>query len=97
MITIEDIKKAITPIADELQLKKVILFGSYARGEQTDSSDIDLIIDSGGTLTASDIFYAIGRLLEVLPMRADIFELSEVKNPSATYTAVMREGVALYE
>lgn len=96
MTSIKEITKVITPIADELNLKRVILFGSYARGDQTAKSDIDLIIDGGGTLDAYDVFYTIGRMLEVLPVKADIFEISEVKNPSRIMDAISREGVLLY-
>jgi len=56
-----------------------------------------LVIDSGGTLQSFDVLCAIGKLLKALPLRADIFELSEVKNPSKTYTAIQQEGVVIYE
>ena len=39
----------IAPIAPKYGLKAVYLFGCYARGEATDSSDIDLIVDTAGT------------------------------------------------
>ena len=97
MITIDKLSEVISPIAKNLGLHKVIVFGSYARGEQTEHSDIDLVIDSGGLLQNFDVFCAIGKILNALPVRADIFELSEVKKPSQTYTAIMQEGIVIYE
>ena len=48
--TIEDIKTAILPIIQEYGIKRISLFGSYARGEATLKSDIDFhLIDPGGT------------------------------------------------
>lgn len=44
--TAEEIRRRITPIAVRYRLKAVYLFGSYARGEATDESDIDLLIDT---------------------------------------------------
>ena len=44
--TIEEIRRRITPVAVRYRLKAVYLFGSYARGEATDESDIDLLIDT---------------------------------------------------
>lgn len=44
--TAEEIRRCITPIAVRYRLKAVYLFGSYARGEATDESDIDLLIDT---------------------------------------------------
>ena len=45
--TINEIRSIVTPIAKRHQVSKVFLFGSYARGDMTDSSDIDLRIDKG--------------------------------------------------
>ena len=44
--TVEEIRRRITPVAVRHRLKAVYLFGSYARGEATDESDIDLLIDT---------------------------------------------------
>lgn len=44
--TVEEIRRCITPVAVRYRLKAVYLFGSYARGEATDESDIDLLIDT---------------------------------------------------
>lgn len=44
--TIEEIAKRVRPIAERYNLGKVYLFGSYARGEATEDSDIDLLVDA---------------------------------------------------
>jgi len=47
--TIDDIKAAIDPVVREYGVKRIALFGSYARGEATPKSDIDFhLIDTGG-------------------------------------------------
>ena len=61
---------------------KVILIGSYARGDATDESDIDLIIDSDGKMRNRKIFALGGDLLEVLPVRVDVYDILEIPNPS---------------
>ncbi|MDR0987296.1 MAG: nucleotidyltransferase domain-containing protein [Ruminococcus sp.] len=47
--TIEEIKERIKPVAEKYNLPAVYLFGSYARGEADEQSDIDLMIDRTGT------------------------------------------------
>ncbi|EHI69242.1 nucleotidyltransferase family protein [Streptococcus ictaluri] len=42
--TIEEIKEKIQPIAEKYELPVVYLFGSYARNEADEDSDIDLAI-----------------------------------------------------
>ncbi len=45
--TINEIKNIVSPIAEKYGVEKVYLFGSYARGEATDNSDLDFRIDKG--------------------------------------------------
>lgn len=43
---IEEIKEIAAPIAKQYDIEKIYLFGSYARGEATEKSDLDFIIDA---------------------------------------------------
>ena len=45
--TIEQIRRIAAPIAAAYGIKSMRLFGSYARGEATEQSDVDLLIDRG--------------------------------------------------
>lgn len=45
--SIDEIKKIISPIASRYGVERVFLFGSYARGETTEESDLDFRIDKG--------------------------------------------------
>lgn len=44
---IEELKKIISPIAKKYHISKVYLFGSYARGDCDEQSDVDLRIEKG--------------------------------------------------
>lgn len=46
MYTIEEIREKITPVAKEYGLRQVYLFGSYARGDADEDSDVDLLVDA---------------------------------------------------
>ena len=45
--TVEELKAIIIPIAKKYGIKKVYLFGSMARGDGNENSDIDLRIEKG--------------------------------------------------
>jgi len=45
--TIDEIKAKIEPIAKRYNVSKVYLFGSYARGEEDENSDIDIALELG--------------------------------------------------
>ena len=43
--TLEEISRRVRPVAEKYNLKAVYVFGSYARGEADEDSDVDLLID----------------------------------------------------
>ena len=71
--TVEEIKAIVAPIAVAHDVDRVYLFGSYARGEATPGSDIDLRVDKGqlrglialGALYA-DLEDALGKKVDLL-------------------------------
>ena len=75
--SISEIQQIVTPIAQKYQLRAVYLFGSYARGTATESSDVDLLIDTEGTAIKSllelaavycDLEEALGKSVDLLPL-----------------------------
>lgn len=71
--SIEEIRSIVAPIAAVHDVDRIYLFGSYARGEATPSSDIDLRVDKGrlkglialGALYA-DLEDGLGKKLDLL-------------------------------
>ena len=47
MLTIEEIKERVTPICEHYKIDRMWLFGSYARGDADENSDVDLCIEGG--------------------------------------------------
>jgi uncharacterized protein len=69
MITKKQIKERITSNAMLIRqcgISKIGLFGSYARQQQKEDSDIDILIDFEGNKETFDNFMAICDLLEQL-------------------------------
>jgi predicted nucleotidyltransferase len=60
--SIDQIKELITPIAKNYGVERVMLFGSYARGEASESSDVDFHIDAG---RIRDLFTLSGFMLDL--------------------------------
>lgn len=46
--TLEEISRRVRPVAEKYKLKAVYVFGSYARGEAREDSDVDLLVDTDG-------------------------------------------------
>ena len=47
MLTIEEIKERVRPICEHYKIDRMWLFGSYARGDADEQSDVDLCIEGG--------------------------------------------------
>ena len=69
-----------------------ILFGSYARGEETEGSDIDLVVVGGERFHPGDIFALGEELSEITGKDADVFEIRELDTDTEFYRTVMSEG-----
>lgn len=71
--SIDEIRSITAPIAASYGVKALSLFGSYARGEATDGSDVDLLLDwtgiSGGWTVGGlyiDLQQALGKELDMV-------------------------------
>lgn len=49
ILSIEELRRRVAPVAEKYRLPAVYLFGSYARGDATDHSDVDILIDRTGS------------------------------------------------
>ncbi|MCL2828502.1 MAG: nucleotidyltransferase domain-containing protein [Oscillospiraceae bacterium] len=47
--TLSELRQKLTPIAEKHQLETIYVFGSYAREDVTEDSDIDLLVDASGS------------------------------------------------
>lgn len=95
--TIEEIKKILTKILKNTDVKKAILFGSYARKSANKQSDIDLVIDSNGQLLNIEFYGLLEDLVEKLKKEIDLFEITEIQKGSQIEKKIQEEGIIVYE
>lgn len=78
IISLEKIKEKIVPILRDYTVIKAIVFGSYAKGNATAESDIDLYIDTNGKLKGLDFAVLIEILANAVKMDIDLFDRSHI-------------------
>ena len=94
--TIDEIKKISIPIAEKYGVKKLALFGSYARGEQKSTSDIDFVIEKGKLRDWASFCGFTEALEENLGIGIDVMTYDSLED-SFFMEDVIEDEVVLYE
>lgn len=87
--TIDEIKDKIIPIAEQYNLSKVYLFGSYARGEADENSDIDIALEIEDESRYMDIYVILSR---VFNCDVDILLVNDLLNPRTNIGTLVKKN-----
>jgi predicted nucleotidyltransferase len=75
MLTITDIQTAVNRIAPQYPIRQVHLFGSYATGNATPNSDVDVLVEfKNRPVTLLDFYGFQQELSELLKVDVDIIK-----------------------
>ncbi|MFB0972704.1 MAG: nucleotidyltransferase domain-containing protein [Neofamilia sp.] len=96
VLTIKSIQEKTTPIFKKYPVEKVILFGSYAKGNFTKNSDIDMYIDSNGELRGLDFVGLLEDLVVNLEIDVDLIDKTHIE-PGSRVEKEISSGLVIYE
>ncbi|MDU5083274.1 nucleotidyltransferase family protein [Tissierella carlieri] len=96
-ISVETIMEKIAPIFEKYPINKAILFGSYAKGDATINSDVDLYIDTNGKLRGLDFVGLLEILVNTLEMDIDLIDKSHIEQDSLIMQEIENGGMVIYE
>ncbi len=108
MIDVKEAKQIISEIVDKIvanyQPKKVILFGSYAYGEPTEDSDVDLLIIKDTDKRPIDRWMEVKKLLrdntKRFPVSPLVYTEKEIEARKALkdffIEEILEKGLVLY-
>lgn len=94
MYTIEEIKDTLNPIFSENGIRSAILFGSYAKGQATERSDIDILVDSG--LRGLAFYGLLENVVSALTVPVDLIDSSQIEAGSEIDNEIKNSGVMIY-
>ena len=97
IFSMEEIKDMVANAVSGRDIDRVILFGSYAKGEATEQSDIDLLVYGGKSLSAQSFFSFCGQLYMTSKLFKDIFDFNSLSEGSPWISQILREGLIIYE
>lgn len=90
-----EIENAVVVLLKKYGAESALLFGSYARGDANENSDIDIIVIGGPDFRRTDIFSFAEDLRMITGRDVDAFEISEVDVGTPFHETIMREGVKI--
>lgn len=88
-----EIRNLVLPIIQKYKAKQAVLFGSYARNEARQDSDIDVMVIGGAAFEPTDIFCIADDLFNTTNKSVDVYEEREIDRHSEFYKTIMREGI----
>lgn len=93
--TPEQIRVLLHPVFLQYQVKKAILFGSYAKGTAESQSDIDILVDSG--LKGLAFFGLLEDVVTSLQKEVDLLDTSQIIPNSEIDNEIAESGMVIYE
>ena len=96
ILTIEKITDLVKPIAEKYHVDEIFLFGSYARGEADEKSDLDFLVYGGENFKLTMVFALAEDLREALQKNVDVFEIHEINADSEFYSSIMKERLPVF-
>lgn len=94
MPSIDEISKNLKPVFGRYNIKRAILFGSYAKGTANEHSDIDIFVESG--LKGLKFFGLLEDVTTALERQVDLLDASQVETNSRVMDEINSTGVLIY-
>lgn len=97
-MNLKELKEVVAPICSRYDVRRLDLFGSYARGEQHAGSDIDFCVsfrDLPPAEYAKTFFGLLHELEDTLHASIDLLTASSIKKPSLRQD-IAQHGICVY-
>lgn len=83
MTTLDEIKQILAESKEELKVKykvkEISIFGSYAKGEQKDTSDIDILVEFEKSVSLLQIVSLENFLSDILGIKVDVIPKKNIR------------------
>lgn len=99
--TTDEIADKVRPIAEAYDIDRIYLFGSYARGEATKDSDIDMYVEFSKPLSlrycsfVSDIEECLGKCVDIITKNA-LYNPATLQNNQKLIQRISEERKRIY-
>ncbi len=92
--SVADIKKKLIPVFAKYKIKRAVLFGSYAKGNAKQNSDIDIMVESN--LRGLAFYGLLEDVVDAVGKSVDLLDKSQIKDASDIQKEINNTGVVIY-
>ena len=93
---IREIRRGLGDLKEELPLLLVVLFGSYAKGNYTVASDVDLLVVYAGE-ERKGAYTTIMRIFDIPRLEVHVYSEEEYREVRGVIERMIRDGVVLFQ
>ena len=94
VLDLDDIIKICSSVFSDYAVHYCILFGSYAKGNAMETSDVDLLISSD--VKGLKFFGMVEKLRTSLHKKVDVLSLEQLKDNLELTNEILRDGIRIY-
>jgi len=94
VLTLQEIKETCAKIFSEYPVEYCYLFGSYAKGKATATSDVDLMIYT--TISGLKFYGMVEELREALKKKVDVLDQKQIMDNFEITNEILKDGIKIY-
>ncbi len=94
VLTIEDIAKKCEKVLEQYDVKFCYLFGSYAKGKETPTSDVDLLVSAN--IKGLKFYGMVEELRVALRKKVDVLDINQLKDNLELTEEIFKDGLKIY-
>ena len=92
--TVHELQETLKPVFRQHGVRSAVLFGSYSKGQATERSDVDLLVDSG--LRGLAFFGLLESVCSSLSVPVDMIDVTQLERGSQIEREIQKSGVKIY-
>lgn len=97
ILSLEEIRLLVEPVFTRYKMKAAYVFGSYARGDATEKSDVDILIDYGeNVLSLFELSAMRMKLCDILKKDVDLITTYSANRSGVFSKKVNQEKIKIF-
>ena len=95
--SIKDLGKILAPAFEAYHVRRGYLFGSYARGEADENSDIDIFVEPSDGFRSYEVCGILSRAMKLTGKGVDCYSSLDFEETTPVYQVILKDRIKIYD